>query len=98
MPVLRYNLRYLLDLLFEIYYWLLIARIIFPLLHLGHGTHPLLLKLRQFVYTVTEPLLAPLRRVVAPIPLGGYAYLDLSPLILLILLRFVRSVLLRFIL
>lgn len=98
MPVLRYNLGYLIDLVFEIYYWLLIARIIFSLLRLGHGTHQLLLKLRQFVYAVTEPLLAPLRRVLTPIPLGGYAYLDLSPLILLILLRFVRTMLLRLIL
>ncbi|HHX74658.1 MAG TPA: YggT family protein [Firmicutes bacterium] len=92
----RYNLRYLLDLLFEIYYWLLIARIIFPLLRLGYGTHPFILKLRQFVYAVTEPLLSPLRRVLTPIQLGS-VYLDLSPLILLILLRFVRSILLRLI-
>lgn len=40
----------------------------------------------QFVFNVTEPALAPIRRVIPPA--GG---LDFSPLILLVLLRLLRS-------
>jgi YggT family protein len=44
--------------------------------------HPLV----QWVYSLTEPVLAPLRRVLPPI--GG---LDLSPMVLLVVLRVVRD-------
>jgi YggT family protein len=44
--------------------------------------HPLV----QWVYSVTEPVLAPIRRVLPP--LGG---LDLSPMVLLVVLRVVRD-------
>jgi len=39
----------------------------------------------QLVYNLTEPVLAPIRRVIPPI--GG---LDLSPLVLLVILQFLR--------
>jgi YggT family protein len=41
-----------------------------------------------FVYNLTEPALAPIRGVLPPV--GG---LDFSPMVLLILLRFLRNVL-----
>ena len=44
--------------------------------------HPLV----QWVYSMTEPVLAPIRRVLPP--LGG---LDLSPMVLLVVLRVVRD-------
>ena len=44
--------------------------------------HPLV----QWVYSMTEPVLAPLRRVLPP--LGG---LDLSPMVLLVVLRVIRD-------
>ena len=40
----------------------------------------------QWVYSMTEPVLAPIRRVLPP--LGG---LDLSPMVLLVVLRVVRD-------
>ena len=40
----------------------------------------------QLVYNLTEPVIAPIRRVVPPI--GG---LDFSPMILLLALRFLRG-------
>ena len=44
--------------------------------------HPLV----RWVYSMTEPVLAPLRRVLPP--LGG---LDLSPMVLLVVLRVIRD-------
>ena len=41
---------------------------------------------RTFLVTVTEPLMGPLRRALPPIRLGGFA-MDLSPIIILVLLR-----------
>ena len=39
-----------------------------------------------FLYTITEPVLAPVRRVIPPIGGGGMAF-DLSPIIVLIVLQ-----------
>ena len=41
-----------------------------------------------FLYSVTEPVLGPLRRVIPPIGLGGMA-LDLSPVILLLVMQII---------
>lgn len=95
MPLWGFKLKALLDLVIEIYYWFLIARIIFPLLRLGQHTHPFIWQIRHVVYMLTEPLLAPIRKLLMPIQLGSGLYLDLSPLIAMLLLRFVRSLLWR---
>lgn len=52
----------------------------------GSGGNPTLNTIYQFVYGVTEPLLAPLRNVIPQVRMG-MGYLDLSPIALLILLR-----------
>ena len=44
----------------------------------------------QFVHMLTEPVLAPARRIIPP--LGG---LDLSPMLVMIALQAIRSVLVR---
>jgi YggT family protein len=46
----------------------------------------------KFLHTVTEPVLEPVRRLLPPWRTGG---LDLSPLIVLIAIEFVRRVVLR---
>jgi YggT family protein len=46
----------------------------------------------QFLHRVTEPVLAPVRQLLPPWKTGG---LDLSPLIVLIAIEFVRRVVLR---
>jgi len=46
----------------------------------------------RLVYTITEPLLAPIRNLVAKSPLGGPGMmLDFSPLILMLLVHFVSN-------
>jgi len=54
------------------------------------GSHPLI----QLLQRLTEPVLAPLRRVIPPV--GGV--LDISPVIALILLDIIRQVLVRLLL
>ncbi len=61
----------------------------------GKGGNPVLDSVYQFVYGVTEPLLAPLRSVIPSIKMG-MGYLDLSPIILLILVRILQQVLYRY--
>lgn len=44
--------------------------------------------IQRFLYSITEPLLGPLRSVLPPVRMGSVA-LDLSPLIVLIVLQLV---------
>lgn len=76
----------LVALAFQVFYYLLLARVIFSFVRLGRDANPTLLRVRALVYSVTEPVLAPIRRVVPPVHLGGGGYLDLSALIVFILL------------
>jgi YggT family protein len=46
----------------------------------------------KFLYLATEPVLAPVRRMLPPWRTGG---LDLSPLIVLVAIQFVQRVVLR---
>lgn len=47
----------------------------------------------QFVYRITEPMLAQIRRLVKPISLNNGLQLDLSPFVLLILLQICMHIL-----
>lgn len=87
------NLRGLIGWFFEIYYWLLLARVILSLLRFGQQSNPLILQIRKIVYKLTEPLLQPIRNFVNPIQLGAGAYLDLSPLLAMLILNLARSIL-----
>lgn len=72
----------------QLLYWLLFARIIiswFPV----DPYHSIV----QFLYQVTEPILAPFRRI--PLRLG---MLDLTPLIAFVALSFINTVLVRLLL
>jgi len=93
-----FRIYYIVDLVLDIYFWLLIARIIFPLLRLGRDAHQLLLQLRRLVYLLTEPVLSPIRKRLMPIQLGPGAYLDLSPLVVMLILHLLRSVAYRILL
>lgn len=66
------------------------VRIILSFFRPAYGTF--LARIAEFATAVTEPLLAPIRRVMPATP-----GLDFSPLIALLLLQFVGSVLLRLI-
>ncbi len=41
----------------------------------------------SFVYSATEPVLGPIRRILPPVGVGGMGF-DLSPMIVLLLLNF----------
>ncbi len=85
------------EIVFSVFYILLWARIIFSFVPLGKDANVTLLKIRSIAYGITEPILAPIRRVVKPVHLGSGGYLDLSMLIVLILLRPARTLLLNLI-
>lgn len=71
--------------IFQILYWLLFARMViswFPV----DPYHQIV----QFLYQVTEPILAPFRRL--PLQLGN---LDFSALVAFVTLFFLRNVLIR---
>lgn len=49
-------------------------------------------RVRDVLHALTEPVLGPLRRLLPPVRLGGFA-LDLSPIIVLIGLAILQSIL-----
>jgi len=81
--------------LFDILYYLILARIILSFFPVNPYGSPVLINLVQFVRQITEPLLAPFRRLVPPLRMGA-GYLDLSPILAVIVLSILRILLLRF--
>ncbi|MFO8192663.1 MAG: YggT family protein [Bacillota bacterium] len=79
----------------QIYYFILLARIIMSWFMFGAGGNLTLSSIYRVVYGLTEPLLAPIRRII-PSPRLGMGYLDLSPIILLILLRLAQQLIIRY--
>ncbi len=57
----------------------------------GGSVNPTVSSIYQFLYVVTEPVLAPLRSVLPKIKMG-MGYMDLSPLVLLILVSILRQI------
>lgn len=77
------------DGLLYVFYLLLTARILLTWFPARSGG--LLADIIDVLNSLTEPLLAPIRKILPPIPMGAM-YLDLSPLILLLLLNFLRRI------
>ena len=71
---------------FMIYRWIVLARIIMSWLPEGDYYNPMV----RFVYKVTEPVLAPFRQLLPAI--GG---IDFSPIVVFLVLDFVRRFLVR---
>ncbi len=74
------------------FYVILLARVVFSWIPIS-ARAPALLGLRSFCYRVTDPLLQPIRRALAPYQRGSPV--DFSPLILIVLLSIVERILLR---
>jgi|SRR5690606_40127250 len=74
------------DMLFRIFFWLLLIRAVLSWFR-PSGYNRLYEDVMQVLITLTEPLLAPIRRVIPPVGPG----MDFSPLIALILLNIVRG-------
>ena len=88
------SLLLLIDIVLGLYGWLLIAWVIMSWLisfNIVNTSNRLVYMLADFFYRVTEPALRPIRRMVPT--LGG---IDISPVILILLLAFVRHLLFEY--
>ncbi len=77
------------DLALNLYTWILIASAIFSWLYafnVINSRNQFVDAIGRFLYNVTEPVLAPIRRVMPN--LGG---IDISPIIVLLIIFFLRS-------
>ncbi len=75
----------------QIYYWLLIISIVLSWLvafNVVNTHNRFVAAVRDFLFRVTEPALRPIRRFIPPV--GG---IDLSPILLILLLFFLRNLL-----
>ena len=88
MQVLWSALYQVVNLVFQIYIFIVIARALVSWVN-PDPYNPIV----RFLYNVTEPVLARLRRIL-PLQFGGF---DLSPIVLLVLLSVVEQLLLRII-
>ncbi|KAF0198003.1 MAG: hypothetical protein FD169_66 [Bacillota bacterium] len=75
------------SLVHTILYWLLLFRIIVSFMPVSPNSAPV-----QFIYSLTEPLLAPIRNAFGLITVGGMS-LDIAPLVLLLMLDIIRRLL-----
>ena len=73
------------DLLFTILIFAIIGRALLSWFNIGPG-HPI----GRLLYEITEPILAPLRRV---IPMIGM--IDITPIVAILLLNFLQSLILQ---
>lgn len=71
---------------FELMQWLIIGRILLSWINIGPSN-----RIAAFMYEITEPILAPIRKVVH----RGSSPLDWSPLVAIILLRVVEGFILN---
>ena len=81
----------LIDIVFSIYIYVLIASAIISWLttfNVLNTQNQFIYSLLGFLYRITDPALRPIRRIVPSI--GG---IDLSPMILILILFFVRNIL-----
>ena len=86
---------WLIDTVLEIYVWLLIVQAILSWLvnfNVVNTSNRFVYLVGDFLYRITEPVLRPIRRVVPAI--GG---LDVSPVVLILLISFVRLALARYV-
>ncbi|WP_428031826.1 YggT family protein [Ancylobacter sp.] len=84
-----YSVLWLFDTLITLYVWILIASAILSWLvafNVVNAHNPIVRSIGEFLWRVTEPVLAPLRRILPN--LGG---IDISPVILIVLLYFIRN-------
>jgi len=77
----------ILHIVLRIYIWVVIIRAILSWVNI-----PALYQLKVILYYLTEPVLRPFRRIVPPYRLGG---IDVSPIILILVILFVDSFLVK---
>ena len=87
---------YLVDSVFSLYFWIIIASVVLSWLigfNVINPYSPAVRAVQTFCHRATEPLLAPIRRFMPD--LGG---LDISPVVLLLGLEFVHILVIRMLL
>lgn len=68
----------ILDVLFQIYWWILIGRFALSWVPNVDYSHPVV----KFIHTITDPVVRPFRGIIPP-----HGNIDFSPLILFLILR-----------
>lgn len=76
-----------LDMVLTVFYWLILIRALFSWVNPDPYN-----ALVQFLYKITEPVLAPVRRM---LPLDFRFGIDISPLIVFFIIMFLRSFLIQ---
>lgn len=74
--------------LLQIYLFLLFGRIILSWFPISPGSA--LAPVFRVLYTITEPVLGPIRRLMPPMSVGGMG-LDLSPLIVILVFQVIQN-------
>lgn len=86
--------RSVLDLLLSIYFYILIGRLIFEWIQVfardWRPTGPILV-VAEVIYSLTDPPLKAIRRVIPPLRLGGVA-IDLAFLVLILVVSILRVI------
>ncbi len=75
------------DVFFRLLYFLIMIRIILSWLPIGRSG------IAQIIYTLTEPVLGPIRSMIESSPIGGGMMLDFSPVIALFVMNILKMVL-----
>lgn len=81
------------DMFFQVIYMLLMARILlswFPMISRNNGIGAIL-------YTLTEPILGPIRNMIDKSPIGGGMMIDFSPIIAFFIMDIVKRILISFV-
>ena len=73
--------------LFQVYFFVLLARVIFSLVEAYSRLPDGLVPVYKVVYDLTEPIIAPVRRIIPPVGM-----LDLSFLVVFIVLRMAAGI------
>lgn len=87
--MLNFNLVGVVDQLFMIFRWLIFIRIIFSWIPISYS-NKMLYEIREVIFNITELYLRPFRNLIPPLRTQG-GYLDLSAIIGIIALEFIRQ-------
>lgn len=88
--MLKFYLLRVLGLAFEIYFWMIIIRVVFSWIPVPNNR--IFRSFYMFVYEITEPFLSLIRRFIPVVGAGGVG-IDFSPLIAVILLQLIERAL-----
>lgn len=75
------------SIVYEVFYWLMLFRMISSFMPIDGSRPPL-----SYVYALTEPVLAPVRRAFGLVRFGSI-YIDVSPIVVLLLASILRQLL-----